>query len=152
MDDALLVRGFERLGNLSRDRERFIEGKWTLCDPVGESWPVNEFEDERVLFESVDPCDVLMIERGEHLRLALEPREAFGIEREFSWKNFDRDIARQRHVARTIHLAHSACADGGQNLVRTDPRSRCEWHRLSGRHEAFQLLVPVEDDDGARRR
>ena len=36
MDDALLVRGFECIGDLLRDRDGFVERKRTACDPIGE--------------------------------------------------------------------------------------------------------------------
>ena len=34
VNDALLVRGFERLGDLSGDRQRFVDGNRTACDPL----------------------------------------------------------------------------------------------------------------------
>ena len=36
MDDALLVRGFERLGDLPRDGQRFVERKASARDALGE--------------------------------------------------------------------------------------------------------------------
>ena len=39
MDDALLVRGFERLGDLPRDRQRLGERKRALRDAIGERRP-----------------------------------------------------------------------------------------------------------------
>ncbi len=36
MDDPLLVRGFERLGDLPRDRQRLVEWHATLSDAVGQ--------------------------------------------------------------------------------------------------------------------
>ena len=36
MDDALLVRGFERLGDLPRDRQRFVERQRPARDALGE--------------------------------------------------------------------------------------------------------------------
>jgi hypothetical protein len=34
MDDSVFVRLFERLSDLSGDRQRFIEGNRSSCDPL----------------------------------------------------------------------------------------------------------------------
>ena len=47
MDDALLVRGFECIGDLLRDRDGFVERKWTARDPIGQRVAFDQFEDER---------------------------------------------------------------------------------------------------------
>ena len=39
MDDALLVGGFERLGDLPRDREGLVDRDRTLRNPVGQRHP-----------------------------------------------------------------------------------------------------------------
>ena len=49
-----------------------------------------------------------MIERGEHLRLALEAREAIGIGGERLGQDLDRDVAPELRVARAVDLAHPA--------------------------------------------
>ena len=58
MDDALLVRRFERVGDLPRDRQRFVERNRALRDAIGERRPFDQLEDERVrratVFEAVD--------------------------------------------------------------------------------------------------
>ena len=58
MDDPLLVRRFERVGDLPGDRQRFVERERAACDPVGERRPLDQLEDQRVdavrLFEAVD--------------------------------------------------------------------------------------------------
>ena len=56
--------------------------------------------------------DVRVIQRREHLRLALEPREPVRIGRERLGQHLDRDVAVQPRVARAIDLAHPAGADG----------------------------------------
>ena len=39
MNDPLLVGGFERFGNLRRDRERLVDRNRPVRDPIGERWP-----------------------------------------------------------------------------------------------------------------
>ena len=112
MDDPVLVRGFERLRDLSRDRQRLVERDRSLRDAIGERWSLDELEDERVpgpakagpygivgatfrwpFFESVDRGDVRMIQRREHLRFAPEAREPVGIEGEELRKDLQADVA-----------------------------------------------------------
>ena len=64
------------------------------------------------VFETVDVRDVRMIQRGQHLRFALESREPVGISRERLGQDLDRDVAIQPRVARAIDLAHAARAKG----------------------------------------
>jgi len=41
------VRGLERVGNLSRDRQGFVEWKGTTGDAIGERRPLDQLHDER---------------------------------------------------------------------------------------------------------
>src|SRR5262245_6823646 len=61
-----------------------------------------------------------MIERSQELCLALEPREALGIERKAFRQDLDRDVAIQFRVTGAIDLAHSTRAERRDDLVRTD--------------------------------
>ena len=58
MDDAELVRGFERIGNLSSDRDRLVDGKRAVGESVGEGAALHQFEHQRLsaagFFEPVD--------------------------------------------------------------------------------------------------
>ena len=47
MDDALLVRGFERVGNLPRDRQRFVERNGAAGDSLRQILALDQFHDER---------------------------------------------------------------------------------------------------------
>ena len=47
MNDAELVGGFERLGDLSRDRQRLVERNRTLRDAIGERRALDQLEDQR---------------------------------------------------------------------------------------------------------
>ena len=115
MDDPLLVRGFERLGDLLRDRQRLVERDRAARDALRQILALDEFHHERVhaagLLEPVDRGDVGMIQRRERLRLALEPRQAFGVRGERVRQDLDRDLAAQRRVRRPIDLPHAAFAD-----------------------------------------
>ena len=47
MDDALLVRGLERLGDLPRDRQCLVERDRTTGDAFGQVVALHEFHHER---------------------------------------------------------------------------------------------------------
>ena len=73
MDDALLVRRFQRLGNLLRDRQRFVDRDRAARDALRRSSPSTSSITSAVrprLFEAVDRGDVRMIQRREDFRFA----------------------------------------------------------------------------------
>jgi len=78
MDDPLLVRGRECLGDLPSDRQRVCERNRSARDPIRQRVALNQLHDECEdtvrLFETVDVRDVRMIQRREQPRLALEAR------------------------------------------------------------------------------
>ena len=100
--------------------------------------PSHQFEDKEAhtpgVFEAVDAADVRVAERGEHLGLALEPREVLGIFGEALRQNLDRHLAAQLRVARAIDLAHAARAERRDDLVRTERGSICEGHECLTLH------------------
>ena len=46
MDDALLVRGFERLGDLPRDGQRLVERDRPARDALGQVFALDELHDQ----------------------------------------------------------------------------------------------------------
>lgn len=128
MDDPALVRRLERLADLSRDRLRLVERHRPSRDAIGECLALHELHDEGGrairLFEMVNSRDVRVIQGGEDLGFACEPRDAITIEREVGWQKLDRNVAAKLRVARSIHLAHPASTDGGEDFVRPESRAR----------------------------
>ena len=47
MDDPVLVRGFECLGDLPRDGECFVDRKRALRDPLGQRRAFDQLQDQR---------------------------------------------------------------------------------------------------------
>ena len=115
MDDPLLVRRFERLGDLLRDGQRFVERDRAARDPLRQIVALDQFHHEGghapAFFEAVDGGDVRMIQRGQRLRFARESRQAIRIVRERLGQDLDRDVAIQLRIARAIDLAHAPFAD-----------------------------------------
>ena len=75
MDDAVLVRDLERVGDLPRDVTHFIERNRTLCDPIRQRRALDELHhqpaDSVGLLQSVDGGDVRVVQRCEQERFAL---------------------------------------------------------------------------------
>ena len=78
----LLVRGLERLGDLARDRQRFVDRKRPRRF-AGRVLAFDELHDERertaALLSAVDLRDVGMIEGRERAGFAIEAGDALGI-------------------------------------------------------------------------
>ena len=170
MNDALLVRRFQRFGNLTRDGQRLFQRNRPECDSVCERRPIDQLQHQRLravrLFEAVDRADVRVIERGEQLRFAREPRQAVRIEREPLGQHLQGDVAIQLRVARAIHLAHGARTKRGDDFVGTHSKTRGEdcvrqraVHRRRwgseriGKHRLTGDGQPIEEADvrGVRR-
>ena len=49
MDDSLLVRRFERLRDLLRDRQCLVDGNRSRAQCAGQAFAVDKFEDEKML-------------------------------------------------------------------------------------------------------
>ena len=134
MHDTVLVRGLERLRDLPRDRQCFVDRNAPFRNQVRERRAIDQLQHERLagsrFFQPVNVRDVRMIERREHLRLALEPRDAIGIGREDIGKNLDRDVAVQPRIARAIHLAHATGPDGGEDFIWPETNAGRERHCL----------------------
>ena len=117
----LVVRRLERLRDLSRDRQRFVDRNRPLGDAVGERRSLDELHHESrrafTLLETVNLCDVRMVEPGEHFRLALKTRQTIGVGCKNRGKNFDGDRTLQVDVCRPIDLTHTPAADQGDDFV-----------------------------------
>ena len=127
MDDPLLVGGFERLGDLLRDRQRLIDWNRALCNSVSERRPLDQFHDKRLhsvcLLQAIDMGDVRMIEGGEDLRFSPETSEAVRVRRERIRQHLQGIVALERCVVRSPDLAHAALADQGSDLIRAEART-----------------------------
>ena len=121
MDDPLLVGFGKRFGDLPRDAKGFLERNRPFLDALSERRPLDELEHQEqpavVFFETVDGRDVGMVERGQHLRLALEALQPLFVTGESFGKDFDRDLALQLGVISAIHLPHAALAEQAEDAV-----------------------------------
>ena len=124
MDDVLHVGGLERVCDLLRHSQRFVNGQAVPGYLVGERWSFDQFEDECTdtvdAFEAEDVRDVRMVQRCQRLGFALETGEPFGIVGLALRKDFDGDVAVERRVRGSIDFAHPACPEGRSDCVWTE--------------------------------
>ena len=125
MNDPVLVRGFERLGNLLRNRKRLVERDGPLSDSVGERRALDELHHERRLtvavLQTMNLRDVRMVQRREDMCLALKAGETVWIACKRARKDFQRDVSIELGVTRPVHFAHPADTYGGDDFVRPMP-------------------------------
>ena len=129
MDEASLVRGFQRVHDLTRDVERFWHRQGAVrAERVGERFAFHQLHDDGANaaagFDAVDLRDVRMIERRECFGLALEPRKAFGVGSKDLGQNLERDVTIEAAVAGAKHFAHAAGADLLRDLIRAESTAR----------------------------
>src|SRR5262249_2669262 len=132
MNDALLVCGFEGLGDLACNGNCFFNRYYTARDTIGQRVALDELDHERGrsgrLFQAVDLRDVRMVERRERLRLALEAHHAIAVARKRLEQDLQGNVTMERRVACTIDLTHSAFAQFGEDFECAEARTRGQRH------------------------
>ena len=133
VDDALLVRGFERLGDLlarsAAPHQPESVPRAIRSASVGPS--TSSITSARPPAGSLDPVDrrdIRMVQRREDCGLALEPGEPLGVLCELFGQHLDRDVASQARVGGAIDLAHAAHAEWGDDLVRAEASAGGQRH------------------------
>ena len=136
VDDPLLVRRFEGLGDLPRDRQRFVQRNGTFSDAVSQRRPFHQLHDQRDgavrLFEPVNVGDVRMVQGREDFRFTSKSGEPLGISGERGRQHLDGNLALEVRVSGAIHLAHAAGAEQGDDLVGAEASAGGECHWVGG--------------------
>jgi len=125
MGDALAVRRIECVTNLGGILQRQREGQRSL---QGRAFDV--FHHQVVGPDIVQSADVGMVQRGDGVRFALEALGKLLI------GNFDGDDAIQSRVAGLVDFAHAAGTEGRSDLVRTQPSSGRQRHKVERLYRA----------------
>ena len=100
MNDAPLVSGLERIGNLTCKLDCFVHRQWMRFEPFRQRGALHQFQHETQgraiptfqILHAVDRANVRMVHRCEDLRLALEPCDPLRISGKGGWQNLDRDM------------------------------------------------------------
>ena len=103
---AAPARVFQRVDDLIRDPQSFVDRDWAFGDPLGERGPFDQLHRQRrrplATLKTIYVSDVGMVQQGERLRLVLEPRHTIRIACEGGRQHLDRDIAAEVRIAGPI--------------------------------------------------
>ncbi len=140
MDDALLVRRFERFGDLSCDPQRFVNGNRSSSDPFGEVLPLDDLHHQRQrgdaacrrLLEPVDLGDARMIEGRQHFGFALESGQPVAIAGHLRRQHLQRDVALQARVSGSVDLTHTPGAQWSDDFIGANSRAWNQGHLRHG--------------------
>ena len=123
----LLVRVVQRLDELLRDWQCVLDGHRAAGDAVGQRRALDQLHHEGThaiaVLESVDGGDVLMRQRGEDFRLALEPGHAIRVGGQRVGQYLERHVAFEPGIAGAIHLAHAALPEHTEHVEGAEPRA-----------------------------
>jgi hypothetical protein len=149
MHNPQLVRRFDRLGDLRRDRQRVVDRNRSLRDAIRQRRPLNQLHDEGrgavALLQTVNGRDVRMIEPGEHFGFALETCQPLAIGRHGLGQHLDGDGALQVGIGRAVDLAHAAGAEFAGDFIWAESSARSERHR-----NPLELYGDAAPDEPAR--
>jgi hypothetical protein len=128
MDNPLDVRGFERLGDLFRDRKCLIDRESTMRDPVSQRGTLDQLHDQcadtGAFLEAMDDRDIGMAQSGEKFGFPLEPGQAFCVGGHSGRENFDGDLTLEIRVGGPVDLTHPTDANLGVDFVRSEACAR----------------------------
>ena len=132
VDDPLLVRRFQRLSDLLRDGECFVDRHGTLRDAIRERWALDEFHHQRrhaiALLEAVNLRDMRVVQRRQDFGLTLESRQPLRVRRNRRGQHLDRNGTLQVGVRRPIHLPHAAHSDLGGDFIGAEASAGGQGH------------------------
>ena len=153
VDDALVVRGGEPLGDLARVVDGLARRQRAAVQAAAQRFAFEQLRDDvgRAVVDAdvVDGQDVRVIELPGGARLLLEAMQPARIRRERLGDQLDRDVAPETRIARAVDLAHAAGAEPADDLVGTDRGAGRDGMRDAADHSAGRTCVSV-DIAGAR--
>ena len=121
MGDALMMRGLQRVGDLSSEREHAAERQGLAGDLLLQRLAPHQLHHEErpaLLFaDVVHRADVGMVQRRRGARLAREPVERLRAVRQVLRQELDGDVAPQPDVLGLVDDTHPSAADQGDDAV-----------------------------------
>src|SRR5262245_12797298 len=148
MDDALGVRGVERVRDLDRQGERRVVVQRLTTDACLERFSLEQLHHQvwaALRFAHViDGANVGVVQRGGGARLALKalPR---GVVREPFWEDLESYVATEAGVASFVHFTHAARPNSGNDLVWSQTGAGGKEHKWT-----FSLSLHDVVNDGWR--
>jgi hypothetical protein len=115
VDHTFLVRGLQRVGQLPRQLQRFVNRNPPPAESLRQVLTQRQLHGEEahavVLLQPVDHRNVGVAQRGQQLGLPLEAGQPLGILRKGGRQDLDRDLSGQRLVDRPPDHTHPTLAD-----------------------------------------
>ena len=127
MDDSRAVRFVERVGDLDRVVKGLVQRQRAPRQAIGEGFTLEQLHHDEVgtavVPDVVERTDVRMVQRGDGARFSLKALTQLRVRCHLGGEHLDRNHPVEPRVARAIHLAHPARAEGGNDLVRAQSDS-----------------------------
>ena len=127
MDDPQSVRGFDRIDDLTPDRDGLVHIERPARQTIGQRRTLDQFENEATHtihgLDSVDGRDVRVVEGRQQPGLALDAGQSLGVGCKFRRQHFQGDASAQPRVAGLIDVAHPSGAQQPADLEDAEPSS-----------------------------
>ena len=152
VDDPLVVRGGQGLGQLHRVLHGLAHGQGARRQPLPQRLALEQLHDgvgrPGLAAEVVDREDARVRQRRHGFRLPLEAGEGLLVLREARGEDLDRHLAVELGVASAKDLAHPPGAEGGGDLVGSETLAGCQGQRESpiGRVIPRSLVSPCDEE------
>jgi hypothetical protein len=135
VDDAVRMRGVERIGNLDGEIEKLLDRDPLTPGLIRQHLPIEQFHDEKVLSvalpDVIQRADVRVTQLRDRSGFSLEALASIGRRRNVRRQDFNRHLATQTCVCRFVHLAHSARADPGGDFIWAEMCTQIQRHGSS---------------------
>jgi hypothetical protein len=141
MHDPVVVRGLQRLGDLSGEWDRVGRRNGVGSDPIGERGALDQLHHQVVLTDVVKGADVGMVQGRNGASFALETLA------ELLAADLDGHGAMKPGVARGIHIAHATRTDGTDDLEASEEGAGGEEHRCADYRRSVR--APPHSHEGA---
>ena len=121
MDDPFLVRRSQAAGDLPGVVDGFTGRKRTIAEAIPQRLPFQQFGN--YIGRSLDIADIEnrkdvgVVETRGSTAFQRKSLQAVGIRGERFWKNLNGDVAVEPRGTGSVHLSHTARADGRMNFV-----------------------------------
>ena len=127
MNQAAPVRRIKRVGKGDPVLDGLVDVEWSALQPVLQRLALEALHDQKAMAicvaDVVQRADVGVIQRGNRLRLAIEPRPGDVICGECRRQDLERYRPVEPRIARLVDLAHAAGTQGLDDFVGAESRS-----------------------------
>ena len=131
MNDALPMRFIQGIGDLFGVQQCLCNRQGTFAKAIGQGFTFNELHNKEchaVLLANVEGANVRMVQIRNCSGFAFESFFQIGAIRQMGGQDFDRDSAVEPRILSTIDFTHTACANGCEDFIRSEPGAGLDRH------------------------